>query len=349
MKQTANAIPANDPQEIEKLWNEILTKNPRTRIRNVADQLQISEAQLLATKVGETVTRLEVDWKSFIKKLPLLGKVMSLTRNKGCVLEHKGIFDKVIVSPHATTVIGPIETRAFLHSWAISFAVTSQTKGKTLKSIQVFDKYGDAITKIYLQDESDVSVYDELVKDNTAQDQNKCQAVALKNNEDEYDENFNRLQLKKEWSQLKDTHDFFGLLRKHRANRLEAIKAVVPEFAHQINKSQIELVLNTASSTQLPIMIFVSNLGNIQIHQDVVKKIVVMENWLNVLDKDFNMHLNMEEVDTAWVVKKPTTEGIVTSIELFDHNKEMVVQFFGYRKPGQKELTEWKNLLEKLV
>jgi putative hemin transport protein len=60
------------------------------------------------------------------------------------------------------------------------------------------------------------------------------------------------------------------------------------------------------------------------------------------------MHMRMDFVHTAWVVKKPTTEGHVTSIELFDKEKNMVAQFFGLRKPGIPEKAEWRALVEKL-
>ncbi len=59
------------------------------------------------------------------------------------------------------------------------------------------------------------------------------------------------------------------------------------------------------------------------------------EDWLNVLDDDFNMHLRDTAVASAWVVKKPTVDGIVTSLELFDDKGDNLVIFFGKRKPGE--------------
>jgi putative hemin transport protein len=72
------------------------------------------------------------------------------------------------------------------------------------------------------------------------------------------------------------------------------------------------------------------------------------ERWLNVLDPEFNMHLKMNLVDTAWVVKKPTDDGIVTAVELFDANKNLIAQFFGLRKPGIPQLGEWAELVASL-
>ncbi len=47
--------------------------------------------------------------------------------------------------------------------------------------------------------------------------------------------------------------------------------------------------------------------------------------WLNVLDDRFNFHLNETLVTSAWVVKKATKDGHVTSLELFDAAGENLV------------------------
>ncbi|ABG57952.1 ChuX/HutX family heme-like substrate-binding protein [Cytophaga hutchinsonii] len=60
------------------------------------------------------------------------------------------------------------------------------------------------------------------------------------------------------------------------------------------------------------------------------------------------MHLNLNEITDTWVVKKPTADGEVTSIECFNKDRELMVQFFGLRKPGKPELEEWKTLVESL-
>lgn len=73
-----------------------------------------------------------------------------------------------------------------------------------------------------------------------------------------------------------------------------------------------------------------------------------MDNWLNVLDPDFNMHLNEDTIDSAWVVHKNTVDGLVTAVELFDKEGEIVAQFFGLRKPGIPQRPEWKELVATL-
>jgi putative hemin transport protein len=79
-----------------------------------------------------------------------------------------------------------------------------------------------------------------------------------------------------------------------------------------------------------------------------VKTIRQLGDWLNVMDPEFNLHLNELEVASAYVVHKNTTEGLVSALELFDHSGEMVAQFFGLRKPGIPQKPEWKALLDGL-
>ncbi len=39
---------------------------------------------------------------------------------------------------------------------------------------------------------------------------------------------------------------------------------------------------------------------------------------------------------------------MVTGVEVFDRNKEMIAQFFGLRKPGIPELEKWRELVDGL-
>ena len=99
----------------------------------------------------------------------------------------------------------------------------------------------------------------------------------------------------------------------------------------------------------VPIMVFVGNPGMIQIHGGPVQRVEVLGPWLNVLDRDFNLHLRADQVAHAWVVRKPTHDGIVTSLELFDAHGETIAMLFGERKPGQPERPEWRRLVADAV
>lgn len=343
---------------LQKAWEDIQHARPGIRIREAARALEVSEAELLATSIGEGCVRLAGNWQELLKGFQTLGHVMSLTRNDACILEHKGPFQKVNVfgkDEHAmATVIGPIETRVFFKNWHVAFAVRQEKNGRLLQSIQVFDKAGDAITKIYLQEKSDEAAFQQLIKDFRSPDQSPEQEVTPYDAED-FLESIDQETLLEEWSALKDTHDFFPMLRRYQVHRHHALELAEDRFTYQIKTSAVQHILRIASKTKLPLMIFAGNRGNLQIHQGNVRTIRMLdrghggiEQWLNVLDPTFNMHLRTDLVTTAWVVRKPTEDGMVTSIELFDQEKNLIAQFFGLRKPGIPQREEWAILTDSL-
>lgn len=345
--------------ELRARWEELKKNKPTQRIRECAEELGVSEAELLATTVGEYTTKLKGDWTELVKQLPSLGRVMSLTRNDSCVLEHKGPFQEIdIMGPpthRMATVIGPIETRVFFSAWKVGFAVRQQTPRGLQQSLQFFDEAGTAITKIFLVEEtpnraaSNQEGFDQLVKNFTSDEQTQELEVAeVKSAPSKPMSEVNKDALLEDWEAMKDTHDFFGMLRKHQVNRLDAVKLADGKFCYEVDKTCLKDMLEKAAAEKLPIMVFAGNRGNLQIHQGKIQTIRVMENWLNILDPDFNMHLREDHIESVWVVKKPTTDGIVTGIEVFDSKKEMIVQFFGLRKPGIPELEKWRNLVAEL-
>jgi putative hemin transport protein len=348
------------PAELRFAWDELKKAKPTMRIRDAAQELKVSEAELLATTVGEYTTRLEGDWTALLQRLPELGRVMSLTRNDACVLEHKGPFQRIDVmggpGHKMATVIGPIESRVFFGPWKYGFAVRQQTQQGLQQSVQIFDGAGTAVTKIFLQPAgagnkagSNQEAFDKLVADFTAPVQkNEIEVSPVQQTPTKPIDEVDREALLTDWSEMKDTHDFFGMLRKHKVDRLDAVVLAEGKFTYRIQKESLKLMLDAAVSDHLPIMVFAGNHGNLQIHQGKVQTIRVMDNWLNVLDPDFNMHLREDLVDSVWLVKKPTTDGVVTGLEVFSAQKEMVVQFFGLRKPGIPELAKWRELVDTL-
>lgn len=334
--------------DLKEKWEALKADNPHLRIRNAAAELGVSEAELLATNVGEGVTVLKPEFKDILTEAEQLGKVMALTRNDECVHERKGTYlNGDFSSPHAQLFVGEdIDLRIFLNHWKFAFAVVEGDK----KSLQFFGKDGLALHKIYLTKDSNEAAFDAIVEKFKAEEQHsiiECEAVAPKA-EEKPDSEIDVEGFRKAWTDLKDTHDFFMMTRKFGVSRTQALRLAPEGFTKKIDSSKVVNVLEDASEKQLPIMIFVGNRGIIQIHTGNVKKTLWHQQWFNVMDPDFNLHLDVTKIAEAWIVKKPTEDGEVTAIEVFNTEGDFIVQFFGKRKPGIPELQEWKNLVADL-
>lgn len=337
---------------LKERWSEFQQENPKTRIRDAAHSLETTEAELLATQVGDSVTRLDGDWTELIKLLPKLGRVMCLTRNEAAVHERFGEFLKTDFFHGMGQVVGPdIDLRLFMNHWKFGFAVTDQTKDGEHQSFQFFDGFGDAVHKVFLQPESEYGSYGVLLNQFRAQDQSPDLDIAPppEKQAEIPDSEIDAEGFQQAWISLKDTHGFFPMMKKYQVGREQALRIAPKGHANQVSVESVRKMLEAASSTELPIMVFIGSRGCIQIHTGSVKNIKMFgDEWLNVLDPDFNMHLRLPLVARAWIVKKPTTDGTVTSLEIYDSEGENIALFFGRRKPGEPENESWRGLCAEL-
>ncbi|MEC7947288.1 MAG: ChuX/HutX family heme-like substrate-binding protein [Myxococcota bacterium] len=327
---------------------------PRLRIRDAATALGVSEAELVDLKVGTSAIRLDlaIDRQALVRGFKNVGRVMSLTRNDACVHERMGRFEAVSFRGPVGLVLGPdIDLRLFTGTWAHAYAVDVQSQGRTLRSIQIFDSHGQAVQKVYLQDEGgDPECWDALIDRFRAADQRAGRLVDVPARPvAQAPGSFDPEALLSGWSAMTDTHQFHGLLRTHGATAGQAFAAAEGRYTHRLPATISESLLLGASENAVSIMVFVSNPGCIQIHSGPVRRILRRGEWINVMDPDFNLHLHDGRVASAWAVSKPTEDGDVHSVELLDASDEVLVRFFGVRKPGQVEDPAWRALWDSLV
>ena len=334
--------------ELKSQWEAFKAENPKVRIRDAAKQLATTEGELLLTAVGNTVTRLKNEFQNILKAVESLGKVMALTRNDYCVHERKGVYTNIsFMGPMGLAVNPDIDLRLFMYAWSSAFAVDENGR----KSLQFFAGDGEAIHKIYLLEHSDEKAFEVLVNDFRAADQYadlvilKSTPAAIEKSDTEIDAEA----FQQGWLGLKDTHDFHGLLKKFGVTRTQGLRLAPAGHAIKITRDSLKSILHHASETDLEIMVFTGNKGCIQIHTGVVKNLLETGPWFNVLDPDFNMHLREDAIAEVWLVKKPTDDGIVTSIEVFDAEGGVIVQFFGKRKPGIPENEHWRLMVNEIA
>lgn len=326
--------------------------HPKLRERDIAAQLGICEAALVAAECGFTAARIDSDANRFLERAVDLGEVLALTRNESAVHEKIGIYENVKAGKMAALVLGSeIDLRVFPIAWAHGFAVSkADTEGTVRCSLQFFDKWGDAVHKVHLRPASNKAAYDRIVEelrlDHQAQD--FIAEAGLSRDGDRPDSTVDAEELRDHWTKLTDTHQFHGMLRKLNIGRRQALHAVGDDLAWRLEPAGIEAMLRGSAEIELPIMCFVGSRGVIQIHSGRVANIAAMGPWLNVMDPTFHLHLRRDHIAELWAVRKPTADGHVTSLEALEAKGEMVIQFFGKRKEGYAERPEWRLLVEGL-
>jgi len=348
---------AVDEARVERLrdaYRALATTKPAARIRDAADELGVSEAELVMTEVDGAARRLDGDWGRLLQRLPALGMVMTLTRNPHVVHEKVGRFETVTVNPgHGGIglVLGPdIDLRIFLRHWRYGFAVAKAMKDGVRNSLQFFDETGTAVHKIFLKPESDIGAYQALIDDYAVEVPGALEiAPPPAPRAPRPDAEIDVPALRQAWLALKDTHDFVPLLMKQKVQRLQALRLAGADLAARVPEASLRRTLEWAAASGADIMVFVGNRGCIQIHTGPVKTLRAIGPWFNVLDPGFNLHLREDRIASAWVVRKPTADGVITSLELFDAEDELIATLFGKRKPGETERGEWRAFAEALA
>lgn len=326
--------------------------NPKMRERDIAAQLNISEAALVAAECGLTAIRIDGSANRFLERAAELGEVMALTRNESAVHEKIGVFEKITPGKHASIVLGEnIDLRIFPGAWAHGFAVTKTDGDDVRRSLQFFDKQGTAVHKVHLRPASNLNAYDSIVEAFRLDDQSQEFAAEpkIENIADGEAMPVDVAALRDEWSRMTDTHQFHGILRKLKVGRREALQSVGEDYAWKLQPQAVEQMLHDSAKAGLPIMCFVGNHGIIQIHSGPIANIQTMGPWLNILDPTLHLHLRSDHLAEVWAVRKPTADGHVTSLEALDAKGEMVIQFFGKRKEGVAEREEWRAIMENLA
>ena len=337
---------------IEKLrqdWATFREENPRSRIYDAARTLDVSEEQLLVIDENSEVIPLKNDYKSIFGEIKKLGRVMALTRNKNCVIETYGCYSEVRVHGRMGIALNDgIDLRMFLANWHNVYAVETSMKEKVRCSLQFFNRFGEAIHKIYLTCPEKKEIFYEIRQKLSAQrDLNDLLVFKEKDDRKFYNE-VDLESLQEDWSNLRDTHEFHQMLTKHKVSRIDALQAMEGKFTKKIRNESVGELLHNLSNLDFPFMCFVGNSEMIQIFTGQAKNFRKIGRWLNFLDREFNLHLNRDGIDQCFVVRKPSGDGVVTSVEVYDDSGEIICQFFGARKPGEAELIPWRDLTQNL-
>jgi putative hemin transport protein len=330
-----------ETKTIQERWEEFKIQNPKIRIRDAAREIGVSEAELVA--VGEKNIQLTDTFEALLKEIPALGEVMALTRNDSCVHERHGIYKDISFDNHVGLVLGEdIDLRLFMTFWKFGFAVNENDR----LSLQFFAGDGEAVHKIYMTEKSNLEAYHAVVEKYKASNSDEILAVSKysEKESENSDESIDVKGFREAWLTMTDTHQFFGMLKKYKVTRTQGLRLAPEGYAWQISTDKLKHIFEQVSHTKLPVMIFVASRGCIQIHTGEVKNLMQTGSWFNVIDPTFNLHLKEDNIHQIWVTRKPTEDGIVTGIELFDAKGNNIALLFGKRKPGIPEMKEWTEL-----
>lgn len=345
-------------------WAALRQEQPTLQPRDAARALGTSEAELLATNLGKTATRLrdtEHAPREIMRRALDLGRVMALTRNEHAVIETTGVASRIAQAKQGDSgakdaerearelniaggyLGGPIDLRFQFPQWKYAFAVVQPGRdGATSRSLQFFDAAGAAIHKVYLKDDATIPVFDKLVAEfrHPRQDEPMAIAPAAPKPASKPDSAVDVKEFHLAWQEMTDVHQFNRIVSEFGMTREQALRLAPAGAARRVAPQSVRQLLEQAARQQVAIMAFVGNGAVTQIYSGKIAKVAAGGGWFNVLDPDFNLHLRDSALRSGYVLQRAG----VTSVEFFDEQGQLVVTFFGVRERGKPQPQGWTDL-----
>lgn len=346
----------------DSLYNRYQQAKQQNNLQSMAESanyLNVTEAELIyACANADDAKRLNINPTLLLPELANLGEIKAITNNKYATHIHIGEFKNIRLNNLTGIVLNPreLDLRIFLDHWAISFALIETFSDNIQHSIQVFDHYGNAVHKIYATEKTNMAVWYKLINQYqmTTNPPLNLRPITAYQQPPHINEAVKK-QLETDWRNMTNVHQFFQLLQKHNVKRQQIFAAVSDELAYQVNNHSLYHILHSAFNQQNEIMIFVGNLGCTQIFTGCIQKLAAYHDKqsalqkINVLNTKFSLNVIETGIANSWVTRKPTKDGIVTSLEIFDHYGNQVIQLFGQRTEGEPEQLDWQKQISTLT
>jgi putative hemin transport protein len=320
---------------------------------DVANSEATALERMLSSASGVRAQRLVSDPTALLSRVPELGVVTARTRSRAAVLDSVGSYGPPDIGEHTGIVIGAnIDLRIFPSGWKHAYAVTGSSDAGSQRSLQIYDGEGMPAHEIVLRPESDGAAYERLTR-----------ALALR--DDSHDGPAPKLErhvapaetpdaaidvaaYRAAYAAMTDTHDFFMRLRRFGLAREQGLRLAGERYATELARDAHRPLFARAAEAQIPLMLFVSSDGMVQISSGPVPAPVYADGCCRMVDAHFACGLDERLIARVWAVRKPTSNGIVTSLELYDAEGTLGLQLFGERHAGEGERTDWARAISEL-
>jgi|GEM_PF-295192 len=337
--------------------------------RNTAAQaLGLSEAHLLAADVGKNVIRLKDGpdtANSILLRLHELGQIRASARNADIILNVTGTTPpgrliNVGEGREPRTFPGyfgpPIDLRPNLSKWQFTFAqITFTREGQARRSLNFFDAQGRAIQRLTLDNPEGIAAFEKILKDYRADAQTSDLALAPEDPDERPparpDAQVDVAGLHAAWDAMTDVHQYATILAKYDVTRTQALRLAGPSRAQPLAApTAVAALLRAAAAADIEIMAFVSNSANTQIFTGKINAPTTAHGgWLQVTDaQGLSLLIREAGLGQIWHVKKPVNVGYLSTVEVYNAQGEIILQFYSRREPGKPESDTWRDILASL-
>lgn len=301
------------------------------RHREIASFLNVTEVELIDSHVGVTklesiksfpnlarAIRLKPSWSNIIQDIQGFGEVMSLTRNAHAVHENLSFYKHASSSDDVGMVQSDeLMIRLNYEKWEFGYLFEECKSHVLQRSIQFFDEFGVPAHKIFLLPHSHHWYFDEMAK--RWADSNQLPGVLL--------------QEKAEPDQSANSGALASIIAERHTSQQETMDAGV-----------VQSLLRSSLELKLLLLITVQNHGVSQSHDGVLSEIRDHNDWLHLINQQFNCHLQLAQIPKIYINHQESP----FLIEMFDKESFLLASIALSTKATPADRQAWEDLLEQV-
>lgn len=333
-----------ETNDIRLRWEQLKSYHPELSPATAAEKLKVSEVELFQSAGGENLKILNNQFGKLFAEIEKIEHFKILIRNKSCIQEINGSFK---INSNQNGKLNIENEIAKLNIQTDELKYCFSIKSETENSFRFFDSKGSTVLRIITNPDTDQKLFDEITEKFISEDQDaELKIEATETLQNQTSTEINLQEFHSDWKNLDAIDDFQKILKKHNLTRWQAVHNAPDDFfAAKIKNRKVVNLLEETIEAEIPVRIYTENSCCIQSYHGEIENSSWHGSWFNVFAPDFSFHFDSSKVIESRIVRKPTNAGIISSIECFDGNDEMMFEIFCDREKDDPELNEWRALL----
>lgn len=328
---------------ISEKWKQLKSFQPELSPGAVADKLKVSEAALFYSGKGDEIEFLNNDFENLLKELKRFENIKILIKNKSSVSSISGGFSVESNQDSLFLILRNPEMTLKINSENLmyGFAINSADE----KSIRFFDRYGFSVFRIHLNQQTDADEFKTVIKKFSAETDH-FEIDSFETKQIEYPDETQLRGFHNDWKNLENPDEFDEILEKYKISHLQALHYAPNDFfASKIRNRMSANILEEAIGSDTKLR-FVTENHNSKLSFDCTTERGSWHGeWFIVFGKESQFSLNTTKITESFIVRKPGKTGIISSLQCFDGNNELIFEVYCKRNEDEPEPNEWRAML----
>lgn len=236
-----------------------------------------------------------------------------------------------------------IDTRLFTAKWRYVYA-TEQDK---IVCLHFFSRYGDLIYRVC---STSLEQYPQLKKfiSKYASKETSSPDITESFTKPKHAKPINKELLTEQWATMTNVHQASKIFKYNGNDPITVYTALGKNYALKISAVKLIDFFSIIAKHQLNLMMFSRNYAAVQCYVGSISKLICFDGKIEISITDFNFIMRVSQLGDIWLITKPTDNGFVNSINIFDKTGNENLILTDKRTKSEPESDSWLKSIQQI-